>query len=108
MSHLTLNLTIYHRFSITCIVADGRCDFMDEISDKSGIVAFILAFFLGGFGAHNFYVGKIGKGIFYLFSFGGFFIGVWIDIVKILINKFKDKDDKILDFHGEVKNMFKK
>ena len=81
---------------------------MDEFSDKSGIITFILAFFLGGLGAHNFYVGKIRKGIFYIFSFGGVFgIGYLIDMIKILTNSFKDKEGKILDFHGEVKDMFK-
>ena len=81
---------------------------MNEFSDRSGIVAFILAFLLGGFGAHNFYVGKNRKGIFYIFTCGGFFIGTWIDIIKILTNSFKDKDAKVLDFHGEVRNIFKK
>ena len=81
---------------------------MNEYSDKSGIVAFILVCFFGYFGAHNFYVGKTRKGMFYLFSFGGFFIGCLIDEIKILSNTFKDREGKILDFHGEVKNIFKK
>lgn len=81
---------------------------MDDFSEKSGIVALILAFHLGFFGAHNFYVGKTGKAIFYIFTFGGFFVGSWIDIAKILLNKFKDKEGKILDFHGEIKSIFKK
>ncbi|EIJ2834770.1 TM2 domain-containing protein [Vibrio parahaemolyticus] len=33
---------------------------------KSRIAAALLAFFLGGFGAHKFYLGKIGQGILYL------------------------------------------
>ena len=39
---------------------------------KSKLVAALLAFFLGGFGAHKFYIGKIGQGILYLiFSWTG-------------------------------------
>ncbi|MFN1516101.1 TM2 domain-containing protein [Vibrio owensii] len=34
--------------------------------EKSRIAAALLAFFLGGFGAHKFYLGKIGQGILYL------------------------------------------
>ena len=33
---------------------------------KSKIVAFLLAWFLGGFGAHKFYLDRVGQGIFYL------------------------------------------
>lgn len=33
---------------------------------KSKVVAFLLAWFLGGFGAHKFYLGKPSQGILYL------------------------------------------
>lgn len=36
------------------------------VSKKSRIVAAILAFFLGGFGIHKFYLGRVGQGILYL------------------------------------------
>lgn len=38
---------------------------------KSPVVAFLLWFFLGGFGAHRFYFGKIGSG----FGMLGLFVG---------------------------------
>ena len=36
------------------------------VGSKNRLVAALLAFFLGGFGAHKFYLGKIGWGIVYL------------------------------------------
>lgn len=39
---------------------------MNEAQGPSKIVAALLAFFLGGIGAHKFYLGKIGQGIAYL------------------------------------------
>ena len=33
------------------------------MSNKSKVTAAILAFFLGGFGIHNFYPGKTGRGV---------------------------------------------
>lgn len=37
-----------------------------QYGKKNRIVAALLAFFLGGFGAHKFYLGRIGWGIIYL------------------------------------------
>ena len=51
---------------------------------KNKWVAFLLCFFLGGFGAHKFYEGKIGMGILYLFTGGLFFIGWLIDLIILL------------------------
>lgn len=47
-------------------------------------VAFFLCLFLGYFGAHKFYEGKIGMGILYIFTLGIFGIGWLIDIIIIL------------------------
>ena len=38
--------------------------------EKSRIAAALLAFFLGGFGVHKFYLGKIGQGFLYLIFAG--------------------------------------
>src|SRR5262245_62172123 len=45
------------------------------LTDKLILPAFLLAFFFGVFGAHRFYVGKIGTAIVQLFTLGG--LGVW-------------------------------
>lgn len=60
-------------------------------TDKSFTAALLLCLFLGGFGAHRFYVGKAGTGLLQLFTFGG--LGFWalIDFITICCGNFKDK-----------------
>ena len=64
-----------------------------ETSDKSWTVTLILAILLP---VHRFYVGKIGTGILYWLTAGGF--GIWyiIDIVMIILDKFTDKEGRKL------------
>lgn len=67
-----------------------------EVSKKSRLAALLLCWFLGEFGIHRFYVGKIGTGILWLFTFGLLGIGMIIDLIVIAIGDFKDKDGKVL------------
>lgn len=60
-------------------------------SRKSKMVALLLCIFLGEFGIHKFYVGKIGMGILYLLTIGLFGIGWFIDIILIACGAFKDE-----------------
>lgn len=57
---------------------------------------FLAALFLGVFGIHRFLVGKIKTGIVQLLTLGGLGLWVFIDLVLILLGKFKDsKGDAI-------------
>lgn len=50
---------------------------------KSTGIAYLLLVFLGVFGAHRFYIGKIGTGVLYLFTLGFVGIGVIIDLFTL-------------------------
>ncbi|HLD36569.1 MAG TPA: TM2 domain-containing protein [Planctomycetota bacterium] len=70
----------------------------DNVSDKKRLVALLLCFFLGGLGAHRFYVGKIGTGILTIITLFGF-LGIWplIDMIMIIVGSFKDKQGRKLE-----------
>ena len=63
---------------------------------KSKWVAFFLCLLFGYLGIHRFYVGKIGTGIIWLFTFGFFGIGWVLDLLFILLGGFKDKAGQCL------------
>lgn len=69
---------------------------MSEISPKSRLAAVLLCFLLGVFGAHRFYVGKIGTGILMLITIGG--LGIWalIDLILIIVGSFRDKEGRLV------------
>jgi TM2 domain-containing membrane protein YozV len=64
------------------------------VSPKSRLVALLLCWFLGIFGAHRFYVGKVGTGILMLVTLGG--LGIWaiVDFIMIIVGAFKDKEGR--------------
>ncbi|WP_208977358.1 MULTISPECIES: TM2 domain-containing protein [Pannonibacter] len=55
------------------------------------VAAALLCFFLGTFGIHRFYTGKIGTGILMILTLGG--LGIWslIDLIMIIVGSYKDK-----------------
>ena len=65
-------------------------NYVTQTSDKNKKTALLLCLFGGFLGLHQFYVGKIGKGLLYLFTFGLFFIGWIVDIIKIASGSFLD------------------
>ena len=64
------------------------------MSEKSRLVTLFLCGWLGVFGAHRFYVGKTGTAILWLFTFGIFGIGYFVDLIMIVLGKFFDASNK--------------
>jgi hypothetical protein len=69
----------------------------DEKPPKNWLVALLLCLFLGVPGFHRFYVGKIGTGILWLLTGGVFGIGYLVDLVMLILGKFKDKQGRVLE-----------
>ena len=69
---------------------------MEEISDKSRLAVSLFAWFLGVFGVHRFYLGKIGTVFLMLFTAGG--LGIWslVDFIMAVAGVMKDKDGKLI------------
>lgn len=86
--------TLVHNKLVSSAEADNYVH-MDQVLEygekepgqKNKWVALLLCLFLGTFGAHRFYEGKIGTGILYLLTFGLFGFGALIDFFKILCRK---------------------
>lgn len=62
------------------------------VGTKNKVVAALLAFFLGGFGAHKFYLGKTGQGILYLVFFWTFIPAIVAFIEFIIYLCTSDED----------------
>jgi len=62
------------------------------MSGKNKQTVLLLCLFLGFFGVHRFYVGKIGTGIIWLLTFGFMGFGVLSDLIEILRGNFSDKE----------------
>jgi TM2 domain-containing membrane protein YozV len=98
---------------LNCLPSRKQCDKIKYInkrrkimSEKKKMPALLLCFFLGVFGAHRFYVGKTGSAVAMLlislltgWAVVGFVVTwVWaiIDFIMICMNKFTDKEGKVL------------
>jgi TM2 domain-containing membrane protein YozV len=68
----------------------------NPLRDERWLACLLFCIFLGPFGVHRFYVGKIGTGIIQLLTFGG--CGIWyiIDLVMIVIGNFRDSDGNVI------------
>jgi TM2 domain-containing membrane protein YozV len=65
-------------------------------TQKSATATLILCLIFGMFGAHRFYVSKIGTGLLMLVTGGGFGLWFLIDLILIVTNKFEDKQGNAL------------
>lgn len=65
---------------------------------KSFFPCFILCSVFGYLGAHRFYVGKVGTGLLMLVTIGGLGFWVLIDMIMIILHKFRDSDGQLLEF----------
>ncbi|MHA1435727.1 MAG: NINE protein [Candidatus Heimdallarchaeota archaeon] len=63
---------------------------------KSRLTAFLLCFFLGDFGAHRFYVGRTKSALLWLFTFGLFNVGSFVDLIMILSGSFRDAQGNLV------------
>jgi len=67
-----------------------------DVSPKSRLAVTLLAWFLGQFGAHRFYLEKWGTAILMLLTLGG--LGIWtiIDFIIAVTGNMKDKEGKLI------------
>ncbi|BAC44282.1 TM2 domain-containing protein [Malacoplasma penetrans] len=63
----------------------------ETVSSNSWVVTLLFVIFLGVFGIHRFYVGKIGTGVLFLLTGGILGIGWIVDLITIVIGGFRDK-----------------
>jgi restriction system protein len=65
-------------------------NYVIQTSDKSKTTALILCLCLGMFGAHYYYVGRVGRGLLYTLTMGLICFGWIVDIFVIVAGNFKD------------------
>ena len=86
----------YDRRTNPPVVAGAAPTTADGRSEKSFVVTLLLAIFVGVFGVHRFYVGKVGTGILHLLTLGAFGIWTLIDTILIILQKFTDSNGRLI------------
>jgi TM2 domain-containing membrane protein YozV len=81
---------ITHNFATLTGNTGGLAGPQTNANGFDWLTTLLLCFFLGGFGAHNFYTKKTGVAIAQLLTFGG--CGIWalIDFIMILVESYRD------------------
>ena len=82
ITHQYLNNNEYIQYNINSNIRSSN---RVNKSKDDVVVELILAIFLGWLGVHCFYKGNTTKGMIYLFTFGLFGIGWFIDIIILLV-----------------------
>jgi TM2 domain-containing membrane protein YozV len=72
---------------------------------KDTLIAYLLWFFTGFWGGHKFYLEKIGMGLLYFFTFGGFFI-LWVIDFFTLPNQVREVNlrykDRLFNYNPPI------
>ena len=68
----------------------------ENVSDRNWLVTLLLAWFAGVLGIHNFYVGRTVRGVVYIFTLGFLGIGVFVDLILIVMKKFRDRQGRLV------------
>ena len=68
----------------------------ENVSDRNWLVTLLLAWFAGVLGIHNFYVGRTVRGVVYILTLGFLGIGVIVDLILIVMKKFKDREGRLV------------
>ena len=69
---------------------------LESVSEKDWVITLVLVLLGGSIGLHHFYCGRVGKGILYIFTLGLFGIGVLVDLILIVMKKYKDSNRAIV------------
>ena len=80
----------------------SKTELSNELSDKEFVPTILLCLFVGGLGAHRFFVGKRGTGFAMIFTLGGLGIWVLIDLIRICFGTFRDVDGRIIKYQRAV------
>lgn len=62
------------------------------------LATLLLCWILGVFGAHRFYLGKVGTGILMLLTAGG--LGIWylVDLILVITGNFRDENGEVIKY----------
>lgn len=65
------------------------------------LATLLLCALLGVFGAHRFYLGRVGTGLLMLFTFGG--LGIWylIDLIIVIVGSMRDSNGNLVKHYIE-------
>ncbi len=67
-----------------------------SVSSRSRLAMLLLCFFLGTFGAHRFFAGRIVTGILWFCTIGLLGLGWLYDMILILCGAFRDGDGRVI------------